>query len=93
MCDPEDTMRQNLIAIAQAYASAKGWSLSTVSKKIHGNQAFLAQYLAGKMSPGVDTYFAMVDRMRVDWPKGTAWPRTVGIPKLGKKVETARAAA
>lgn len=90
---PEDLMRTNLIALAQTYASAKGWSLATVSKQIHGNQAFLGEYLAGRMSPTVRTYFSMIEKLRRNWPRGTPWPKTAGIPKLGKKVETVKAAA
>jgi hypothetical protein len=89
----EELMRANLIALAQTYATAKGWSLATVSKQIHGNQAFLAEYFAGKMSPRVDTYFTMIEKLRREWPKGTKWPVLASIPKLGKKVENKRAAA
>ena len=91
--NPEDLMRQNLIAIAQTYATAKGWSLATVSKQIHGNQAFLAEYLAGRMSPTLRTYFAMVEKLRANWPRGVEWPKTAAIPKLGKKVDIRLAAA
>lgn len=90
---PEDLMRTNLIAVAQRYAEAKGWSLATVSKEIHGNQAFLGAYLAGQMSPRVDTYFAMIEKLRANWPRGTKWPVTASIPKLGKNVPERRAAA
>lgn len=90
---PEDLMRTNLIAIAQRYAEAKKWSLATVSKEIHGNQAFLSEYLAGQMSPRVDTYFAMIAKFRAKWPRGVEWPKTAPIPKLGKKVDLGRAAA
>lgn len=90
---PEDLMRNNLIAIAQRYADARGWSLATVSKEIHGNQAFFAQYLAGRMSPRLDTYFAMIEKFRARWPRGAKWPSTAPIPKLGKNVPERRAAA
>lgn len=94
---PEDLMRQNLIAISQTYATAKGWALATVSKQIHGNQAFLGEYLAGNMSPTVKTYFGMIDKFRAHWPEGTDWPDTATIPapalKLGKKVAKRAVAA
>jgi len=90
---PEELMRANLIVLAQTYAQAKKLSLATVSKEIHGNQAFFAEYLAGKMSPTVRTYFLMIDKLRVKWPRGVKWPKTASIPKLGKKVERARVAA
>jgi hypothetical protein len=83
----EQTMRQNLFVIAQAYAEATGLSITTVSKKIHGNGDFFAGFLAGTLSCGVDTYFNLVNRFRARWPKNTPWPKTAGIPKLGKKLD------
>ena len=83
----EKLMRANLIVIAQAYATAKGWSLSTVSKEIHGNQAFLEKFLAGEVSTTIGKYFAMIDQLRKNWPAGVKWPQTSAIPKLGKKVD------
>lgn len=83
----EELMRQNLLVLAQTYANAKGWSLSTVSKQIHGNQAFLDKFLKGDVTTNLHTYFRMVNRMRREWPAGTKWPQTSPIPKLGKKVD------
>jgi hypothetical protein len=83
----EKIMQQNLLALAQTYATAKGWALSTVSKEIHGNHMFLEKYLTGEMSPTTKTYFLMVNRLRQKWPRGTPWPVTASTPKLGKKVD------
>jgi hypothetical protein len=83
----EEIMRQNLMVLAQTYANARGWALATVSKEIHGNHQFLERYLAGEMSTTIKTYFLMVNRMRAKWPRGTPWPRTAPVPKLGKKVD------
>jgi hypothetical protein len=90
----EQIMRENLLVLAQTYATAKGLSLNTVSKRFHGNQAFLADYLAGKpskkgrpISIAIKTYYDMVNKIRRDWPEGTPWPVTASIPKLGKKVD------
>jgi hypothetical protein len=83
----EQIMRENLLVLAQTYATAGGWSLSTVSKQIHGNQAFLAQFLAGEISTTIKTYYLMVNRLRKSWPKKTPWPRTIPVPKLGKKID------
>jgi hypothetical protein len=77
----EDIMRANLLVVAQAYADAKGWSLSTVSKQIHGNQAFLAQFLAGEVSTTIRTYEQMVGTLRRNWPAGVAWPQTRDVPR------------
>lgn len=76
----EQIMRENLLVLAQAYATAKGWSLATVSKQIHGNQAFLAQFLSGQVSTTIRTYEKMVGKIRTDWPKGLGWPETRAVP-------------
>lgn len=88
----EEIMRSNLLSLAQAYAVARGrpgkpLALTTVSKQIHGRDDFLAEYLAGRMSPTVRTYFVMVNRLRRRWPRGTKWPSTRSLRKLGKKVD------
>lgn len=83
----EQIMRQNLFVLAQAYADATGLSMTTVSKKIHGNGDFFAGFLEGKLSTGVDTYFVMVNRFRARWPKNTPWPKTAPMTKLGKKID------
>ena len=83
----EETMRQNLLVLAQTYATAKGLALTTVSKQIHGRDDFLTLYLKGQMSPTVRTYHLVLNRLRSRWPRGTRWPQTRSIPKLGKKVD------
>lgn len=82
----EAIMRSNLVVIAQAYADGMGWSLATVSKQVHGNQAFFANFAAGKVSTSLKTYFAMVDKFIDNWPAGTPWPKTIPIPELGKNI-------
>lgn len=84
-----EIMRQNLLVIAQTFATASRLSLTTVSKQIHGSGEFFAGYAAGEVSCGVDTYFAMVNRFRLRWPdlaEKTPWPKTSPMGKLGKNV-------
>ena len=83
----ERIFRENLMVLAQAYADANNWSLSTVSKQIHGNQAFLARYANGEISTTIKTYYAMVDRLRTNWPPETPWPITAPVPELGKNID------
>jgi hypothetical protein len=80
----EDLMRNNLFVLAQRYATGHGLELTTVSKKIHGNQRFLEKFLAGQVSCTIRMYFRMVDTIRATWPKGTEWPETRPIPHLAK---------
>lgn len=87
----ERIMRENLVTLANCFAEAKGWSLATVSKHIHGNQAFLNEYLNGKraggevkeVSPTVKTYFKMMKKLRDEWPEGTKRPALARIPIWG----------
>lgn len=90
---PEELMRQNLIAMAQAYAHAKGWALATVSKEIHGNQAFLEGYLNGEMSPTTKKYFAMMKHLVSNMPESGRIPDLAFIHPLGKTVDNPAAAA
>lgn len=80
----EEIMQQNLLVLTQTYATAKGLALTTVSKRIHGNQSFIDDFIAGKISTTIKTYFGMIERLRDEWPKGTKWPVTRDIPRPGK---------
>lgn len=77
----EQIMKDNLIVLAQTYADATGLSLATVSKRIHGKGCFLVDFIAGRSSTTITTYFAMIDRLRETWPKGTKWPATRAVPR------------
>lgn len=79
----EQIMRENLVTLAQCFATAKGWSLSTASKHIHGNQAFLDKFLKGEVSPTLGTYFRMMEKLRTEWPAGTKRPKLARIPIWG----------
>lgn len=68
--------RDNLLAIATVYAEATGLSLSSVSRKFHGNQAFLRDYKAGKCTVTSDKLAEMVTAFRAAWPRDTDWPVT-----------------
>lgn len=76
----EHIMRENLLVVAQTYAAAKGWALTTVSKQIHGNQSFLEGFVSGRISVRIDTYHTMMDKFRAEWPPGAKWPVTRDIP-------------
>ncbi len=80
-------MRQNLLVLAQTYATATGRPLGAVSKQIHGNHAFLEKFFRGEISARIDTYFVMLNRLRKLWPPKTPWPATASVPKLGKIID------
>ena len=77
----EQIMRENLLVLAQTYATAKGWALTTVSKQIHGNQHFLQGFIAGNISTSIKTYHRMIDKLRAAWPTGVKWPITRDVPR------------
>jgi len=77
----EQIMRENLFVIAQTFATAKGLALTTVSKRFHGNQNFLNDYVKGDISTTLKTYFGIIDKLREEWPTGTKWPETRSIPR------------
>lgn len=77
----EQIMRDNLLVLAQTFATAKGWALTTVSKLISGNQSLLEGFISGRISPRIKTYFGMVDKLRAEWPKGVKWPVTRDVPR------------
>lgn len=86
----EEIMRQNLLVLAQRYAEGRATArgrpaaLTTVSKKIHGNQKFLEKFLDGSVSTTIRMYFAMVEKLRKDWPEGVKWPETRPVPRLNR---------
>lgn len=72
----EKKIRENLLAIADAYAKATGLALSTVSGKFHGKTSFLAALRAGECSLSISTVDAMLAKFSANWPSGAIWPKT-----------------
>ena len=73
-------VRQNLFKITKAYAKATGLSLSTISGRFYGNQAFLEDFRSGKIkSMTVRKIDEMLEKLSAVWPEGVAWPETVPI--------------
>lgn len=78
-------MTENLMVVAQTFASSRNWSLTTLSKRIHGNQGFLENYATGRVTVTIRTYFQIIEKLRQMWPEDLAWPITSALPPLGKK--------
>lgn len=86
----EKAARKNLIAIAAAYGKARGWSLATVSKEVHGNSKFLAEFKAGKCSTTLAHFQTMLGKFwnlyrkaGLDWPEMS--PIQMTPPPLNKR--------
>lgn len=68
------TCRDNLLAIAGAYAKATGSSLPYVSRKFYGNVTFLDEFKSGDATISLKKFDLMVAEFRKNWPKGVDWP-------------------
>jgi hypothetical protein len=66
--------RDNLLAIAKAYAEANGVKLGSVSRKAYGNASFFHQLATGKHSISVKRAEEILNWFRKNWPEDTAWP-------------------
>ena len=69
-----ETIVQNLVAIAEAYAKEAGKSISRVSKEFYGDGKFFEDLKAGKRSVSVDKADAILREFRSRWPDGAEWP-------------------
>lgn len=70
------TARDNILAIAEAYAKATGLALTTVSKRFHGNYEFFGKLRAGTCDVELKKLGSMVRAFGDRWPPKTAWPKT-----------------
>ncbi len=89
----EDIMRTNLVRLAKAFAKARGLSMATVSKKIHGKSDFFEQYEAKRQTTRINHYWMMVNKFRAIWPPDVKWPDTLPITELGKTMDAGYADA
>lgn len=73
----DTTARENLFKIVDAYAEGTGLSISTISGRFYGNQAFLSDFRAGKIK---SMTFRKLDEvlvgLRGSWPSTIKWPKT-----------------
>lgn len=72
----EQVIRENLIAIADAYQKATGESDATVSKKFYGRGDFYKKLKAGICRISTRQVDAVKAKFSAKWPPKTAWPMT-----------------
>ena len=70
----EDTIRHNLLAIANAYHKATGCSMSEVSRKFYGSSTFFTNLRKRRQVPSVRTVQWMLDEFAKEWPKDCPKP-------------------
>lgn len=68
------TCRDNLHALATAYARATGASLKQISKKFYGNRDFLGDFRRGEGTISIDKFDRVVEAFKAEWPANTDWP-------------------
>jgi hypothetical protein len=68
-------IKQNLVAIADAYAMATGKTRTQISKEFYGRGSSLDEMLKpGGPSISVDKVDDMLGAFRGKWPKEAIWP-------------------
>jgi hypothetical protein len=73
------TIRDNLLAIADAYARETGLSLSTISGQFYGRQQFFREFRTGKYSITDRKLEGVLKAFSAKWPAGLPWPKTAPI--------------
>ena len=67
-------IRDNLLAIAEAYCKATGKSQVQISKEFYGNADFFKKLRTGKHSISVGRLDTMIKRFQAEWPDDAEWP-------------------
>lgn len=71
---------RELLALANGYAAARGYALSTVGKQAAGDARFFERLRDGDASWTARKYDQVVGWFSVNWPDGTEWPDEVPRP-------------
>lgn len=67
-------VRENIVAIARAYALAEKVPLSTVSKRAYGQTHFFDKFRRGEASVTLEKAESVLDWFRENWPENADWP-------------------
>lgn len=73
---PGQTIKDNLLAICDAYAKATGLKEATISRKFHGHRKFFEGLRSGNTSMNLDKLDTMLAKFAWGWPGDTPWPVT-----------------
>lgn len=76
------TLRINLMAVANAYAAARGIELTTLGGLMRrGNTNYFPNLAAGRVRMIAETYDECMVWFSTNWPKGTKWPTGIRRPR------------
>lgn len=77
----EELAKKNLFKIVDAYARGTGLSISTISGRFYGQQAFLSHYREGKIkSMTLRKLYEFLGELAETWPSKVRWPKTQPLP-------------
>jgi len=69
-----EILRDNLIAIAEAYGKATGKTLAQVSKKFYGNTDFLSDLKRDETTITLKKLDELIKAFKESWPDNADWP-------------------
>ena len=72
-------LKQHLITLIEAYAKAKGLSLSRVSTVLFSSGIKYEQMIAGA-DINIGRFEDAVRKIAADWPEGAEWPDGIARP-------------
>lgn len=75
----EETLRQHLIAAAQAFEAASGITMPTIGRRALNDNTLLPRLAAGQGFT-VKTYDRLMLWLSANWPEGAEWPADVPRP-------------
>jgi hypothetical protein len=75
----EQTVIENILLIARAYAKATGHSMTAVGKKFYGRGDFFSNLKMMKNGISISRLDEMLEKFRSEWPEETSWPLTAPV--------------
>ncbi|MCS0497891.1 hypothetical protein [Ancylobacter mangrovi] len=81
----ENELRSNLRVCAEAYATARGFELSTVGRLAANDGSFFSRIASGR-SFTARKYDEIIRWFSTNWPSGVEWPE--GVPRAPVNVGT-----
>lgn len=69
-------IKQNLLAIADAFCAATGRTMTGISKEFYGKKDFFEKLRADETTVSIKKVDEIVAAFRGRWPDGTPWPET-----------------
>lgn len=75
----EQTVIENLLLIARAYAKATGQSLTAVGKAFYGRGDFFQKLGEREHGISITRLNEMLERFGSEWPEGAEWPLTAPV--------------